>query len=173
LAPLHREPLPLVVWRLLLAYCARERSFCHYILPCFTDNHLVVLCVSRHEAEQADHREVSQEHEVEATGSEPQKGRPLGIENPQGRLHSGRSNAGRAGALALPQESYQKERVPAWRRKRIERHGAARIFAHARVPLASKRDMLARMHRVIAMNDCGRACGHEGLEAHRAHEGRA
>ena len=29
----------------------------------------------------------------------------------------------------------------------------ARIFAHARVPLASKRDMLARMHRVIAMRD--------------------
>ena len=45
LVPLHRRPLPLAVWRLLLRFGAGERSFSHFVIPRYADDEGFVLCV--------------------------------------------------------------------------------------------------------------------------------
>ena len=45
LAPLHRRPLPLAAWRLLLRFGAGERSFSHFVIPRYADDEGFVLCV--------------------------------------------------------------------------------------------------------------------------------
>jgi len=49
LQPLHSEPLPLNAWRLLVALCQADRSFCHLILPTFPDDGGVLMCISLQE----------------------------------------------------------------------------------------------------------------------------
>ncbi len=46
LVPLHRRPLPLAVWRLLLRFGACEPSFSHFVIPHFARDE-GVLCVGR------------------------------------------------------------------------------------------------------------------------------
>ena len=45
--PLHSPSLPLSAFRRILDFAVLERSFCHFILPVFTNDHLVVLCISK------------------------------------------------------------------------------------------------------------------------------
>ncbi len=47
LVPLHRRPLPLAAWRLLLRFGACEPSFSHFVIPHFARDDGVVLCVGR------------------------------------------------------------------------------------------------------------------------------
>ena len=45
---LWRRPIPVNVWRLLVDQCGRDSSFCHNIIPAFTDDGFVVLLVATH-----------------------------------------------------------------------------------------------------------------------------
>ena len=47
LVPLHRRPLPLAAWRLLLRFGAGECSFSHFVIPHFADDEGFVMCVGR------------------------------------------------------------------------------------------------------------------------------
>ena len=45
LMPLHTEPLPMNIWRLLMDFGATEYSFCHYIIPHFHGTS-VFMCIT-------------------------------------------------------------------------------------------------------------------------------
>ncbi len=49
LQPLHSEPMPLNAWRLLVALCQADHSFCHLILPTFPDDGGVLMRISLQE----------------------------------------------------------------------------------------------------------------------------